>query len=221
MEKLDSFRMNVASMVGALRLMQQHTAAMGVEYAAAVRMRADLGDKFMRLRRDFSSQFLNHYGWNHIHAASALLSKDLRRQLDKLVICARPRLQRMDFCFWSAPPRALQVTIGTFENGLDAQLFGAPCRSLLAERQIPLYTENVLLCAMWARNVTVSEMWDSTRSGSSPYRKCMDTPSVHPGCLATAAFDRRINKTVVAIATARYRHKSWQGRGYSGPKGSV
>ena len=64
MEKLDSFRMNVASMVGALRLMQQHTAAMGVEYAAAVRMRADLGDKFMRLRRDFSSQFLNHYGWN-------------------------------------------------------------------------------------------------------------------------------------------------------------
>ena len=115
-ESLKNFRMNAAGMLGGVRLARRHSQAMGFEYAAAVRMRSDLGG--MR-KADFLEQFPNAQGWAVIrHVAdfhrrsSAALPRGTSRRPNACLLSTcdghrGPRFKRMDFCACTAADRII------------------------------------------------------------------------------------------------------------------
>ena len=106
-ETLRNFRMNAAGMLGGVRLARRHSQAMGFEYAAAVRMRSDLGGM---TKADFLEQFPTTQSWaviRHVadfHArASASPRREGRRPANGCMLSTcdghrGPRFKRMDFC---------------------------------------------------------------------------------------------------------------------------
>lgn len=164
-ETLANFRFNVASMLGGLRLMSHHLQAMGyAPYAAAVRMRLDLGTARIASRSEWRNQFLNATGWAHVvRRANASASGALPPALAaELVQCRHPTSKRTDFCFWSAPPRTLLKTLRRLEHeGFDELAYGrSGCRRYLRASRFPRHSENLLLCAMRAEGVSMSRLID-------------------------------------------------------------
>ena len=92
-ENLLNMRMQVSSIMGGLRLAQQHAMAARVEYSAAVRMRADLGDQ--RISRKFRDMFLDSHGWKIVSRRALLHARGLldSNRSAELVTCNRPRLK--------------------------------------------------------------------------------------------------------------------------------
>ena len=97
-QSLASMRMNVASMAGGVALMRQRAEMTGQSYAAAVRIRADVGSRKMQGRSDFRQQFLDATGWAHVrHRAQLASMGELSDpEAHALVICQRPYEKRVE-----------------------------------------------------------------------------------------------------------------------------
>lgn len=171
-ETLANFRMNGASMVAGGSLVRRHAEAMNRSYAAAVRMRADIGSSNIAARGAFSSQFLNNRSWASVrwHANATLRRRGARapgaRSGLQLFSCDRVgrrpslRQKRVDFCFWSAPAAPVLDVL----QALRAELSGdeareAACRAYLSTGNLTggltqpitpdsVFSEHVLFCAM-------------------------------------------------------------------------
>ena len=75
----------------------------------------------------------------------------------QLRVCgSRPLLKRGDWCLWSSPPDALQRTVHALNT--DFRLFArdSECASFLhyAFEHVPSFSENILLCAAFALDLT-------------------------------------------------------------------
>jgi hypothetical protein len=175
-ETLKSFRMQAASMLGSVRLAKAHAASMGHTDDVAVRMRADMGGM---KKGEFISKFLTAEGWLSVrHATEASIRAAARGRRSCMVRqCEqgdKTRLKRGDFCFWSAPPEPLFMTL---ERVVGVELAGIEeheerCkqwlnRSTVGAANFPVLSENVLLCAMYGVGVSMPAFkWGSTRLAS-------------------------------------------------------
>ena len=144
---------------------------MGHSYAAAIRMRADVGSENIDLRGGFREQFLNNATWpivGHIAGLSAVPSehfagKHSRRR--EVVSCDFPRLKRIDFCALSVPAAPLLDTLSALTrllsgNGeveqrchdfLNSSLHEVPTFCGRVRRDQHIFSESVLFCAMQRR----------------------------------------------------------------------
>ena len=182
-ETLQGFRMNSASMIGGAELVRRHAAAMGHQYAAAVRMRADVGATNIDLRSDFRPQFLSNRSWRsvRVHAMLAAANGHTNDHDDgshgsaprMLMNCQRPRMKRMDFCFWSAPAAPLLDVMGALRVELSGdESREQACRAYLNHNFTTsymcqyglgtmfhsLFSEHILFCAMHAARVASSSL---------------------------------------------------------------
>ena len=161
-ETLRNFRMNGASMSGGAELVRRHAAAMGHVYAAAVRMRADIGSPNIDLRSEFRIQFLTNESWRSVRSHALVASLDMHRGGEQgetsgaeqgtlgsignprlegrtLMNCRQPRLKRIDFCSWSAPAGPLLDTLAALQLELSGDRHReSRCRAYL---QYGLQTE--------------------------------------------------------------------------------
>lgn len=169
METLRSFRMNGASMSGGAALVARHAATMNRTYAAAVRMRADVGADTVDGRPFWRDQMLNNRSWRTVRRyATHHEDASTNRVHRQLMTCDIPRVNRMDFCSWSVPAAPLLDTL----HALTAELAGDPttegaCHAYLNRSfRAPfvcgaglgnvVYSESVLFCAMRRAGVVAS-----------------------------------------------------------------
>ena len=155
-----NFAMNTASMAGGVRLMLQHSRHMRVEYAAAVRMRADYGglntggfrDQFMTTLAQWKS--FRHKVRHHNNHLQSYGDASTVRANGELCMCDRPRMKRMDFCFWSAPAAPLVGAVLAMEEELIGPNL-IKCREYLNHTlKLPVwFSESVVLCAMRSAGV--------------------------------------------------------------------
>ena len=119
------------------------------------------------------------------------------------VICGRPYLHRVDFCFWSAPPRPLLETLKALSGDVEAFAMGADCQSWLCERVLPMAVENTILCGAHARGVRLSPLWDSYSEADQPACRA----PVNYGCVASLSYTGGMNRT------ALLGHHRWSNNG--------
>ena len=155
-----NFRMNTASMAGGLSLMLSHAQTIGLRYTAAVRMRADLSTpRFQTLMpaHEGRDHFPSREAWLKIRARAEQAANGSLPQADaaELVTCRRPRRARIDWCFWSTPPQPLLRTVLHLHRNFDQ--VHAWCEQWLRQQGLPAFSENLLRCAMFDRNVTYSK----------------------------------------------------------------
>lgn len=194
-ENLLNMRRQIAGMRAGFNLMRE----LGRTYDAAVRMRADLGDN--RLGAKHRGKFLTEAGWKVVSRRAALHARGQLGALrsSELVTCDRPRTHAMDFCLWSAPPAPLLRTAEALAGAsFDAIVHGGggeSCAAYLNRTStpwlngssdahgaagVPLYSENILFCAMRAVGVRPSPLADGNpnhahadaRPASGAYGPC-------------------------------------------------
>ena len=178
-ENLINMRKQMASALGCLELMARHTSVSGVEYHAAVRLRADLGDRRWAGK---AGVFIEPAGWRTVRRrADALVQGKLSTEGHiEIVTCGHPRVKHTDFCQWSVPPNPMRRMVETLNGpSFDDVVYGGEgCASFLSNAsfppaqapsplfpngrtsKIPLFSENVLFCAMRAAGVKPSGIDD-------------------------------------------------------------
>ena len=158
--------------------MDRYASLSSTFYAAAVRMRADVGSYKMRSVANFRRQLIDDIGWAHVRrrvelvlaAKSGVAASSLHAypERSEIVTCHRPANKRGDVCFWSAPADPLRRTVTAMRNGgLVAIASDAACAQHLSSHRpkIPLFSENLLICAMHQAGVNRSGLFDSWELG--------------------------------------------------------
>ena len=107
-ENLANFRMNVAGMLGGLDLMTRHASALGIEYAAAVRMRADVSglrmSRFMGNANGKNNIFLSETGWENIRQrAIAAANSAAETRFQEVVSCGWARVKPVSYTHLTLP----------------------------------------------------------------------------------------------------------------------
>ncbi|KAL1503631.1 hypothetical protein AB1Y20_012106 [Prymnesium parvum] len=111
----EAFRLNVAGMLGAVELMRLHAAHSRGSYAAAVRLRVDIGSpRVLRL----VNGTLPAAAWAAVAAAAAAPPRE--RQLRACSRTKRPGGAAADNCMWSAPVEPLVATLLALREQFDA-----------------------------------------------------------------------------------------------------
>ena len=155
-----NFRMNTASMAGGISLMLSHAHTVGLRYTAAVRMRADLSTpRFQTLMPTWEGRdlFPTREAWWKIRTRAEQAANGSLPQAHaaELVSCRRPRNKRGDWCFWSTPPQPLLRTVLHLNRNFDQ--VHVWCEQWLRQQRLPPFSENLLRCAMFDRNVSSSK----------------------------------------------------------------
>jgi hypothetical protein len=178
------FRMNAMSISAGVGLMTRHSILARRDYTAAVRLRADVGSRKIRNRGVFREQFLNHEGWRIVRKAADTLERSKtrrglhprkneakekgRRRDNELFFCGNsPRKQRVDFCTWSVPPKALvQAVEALRDERYDTLAANDSCRNTLLDTlRAPIVPENMFLCAMHAQGLSAGWAWHVNSTG--------------------------------------------------------
>ena len=149
-----NFAMNAASMESVVRLMLQHSASTHKTYSAAVRMRIDFGGL---TSPDLSSQFLTSIQrWERVRDAALAPESESKATGQQLSMCDRPRVKRMDFCFFSAPPTPLVQSVLALKGEMAALVPACQeyLNSTLHQEMDSIFQESILLCAMGSAGVS-------------------------------------------------------------------
>jgi hypothetical protein len=153
------FTMNAHGMSGAAGLMQRHAAAMGITYAAAMRLRLDAGTPHGKSRHGFP-------GWGtwqilRTHVENTLLVSKRAKATSgaghrQLLFSCHPKLLPGapwgDNCLWSLPAAGLARTLDRLAEHLDDYL---PPAALRMTQSHPTWPVDNITAALAAQDIFI------------------------------------------------------------------